>query len=149
MLPEANTQRQEEKNQMIKVLPGCILKLLLHSVNSVHILYSTGNMQSAILLSFVSFSSLPQCDLQSTHPQMLCYVSQYITRLWRAPKVKIRRRLATLCASRCDAGLWVTPKPLHTPSPDDPKYIHGNPSVLHPSDSFFQTYTFIFFSVVF
>ncbi len=66
-LPEANTQMQEGKYPMIKVLQGCILKLLLHSVNSVLILYRTGNMQSAILLSFLASSSLPPCELQSTH----------------------------------------------------------------------------------
>ncbi len=33
---------------MIKVLQGCILKLSLHSVNSVLIIYRTGNMQSAL-----------------------------------------------------------------------------------------------------
>ncbi len=38
MLPEANTQRQEEKYPTIKVLQVCILKSLLHSVNSVPIL---------------------------------------------------------------------------------------------------------------
>ncbi len=44
---------------MIKVFQGCILRLLLHSVNSVLILYWTGNMQSAVLLSFVASSFLP------------------------------------------------------------------------------------------
>ncbi len=42
------------------------------------ILYRTGNMQSAILLSFVASSSLPLCGLQSTHPLMPCYISPYI-----------------------------------------------------------------------
>ncbi len=55
-LPEANTRRQRGKYPMIK-LRGCILKLSLYSVNSVLILYRTGNMQSAILLSFVTSSS--------------------------------------------------------------------------------------------
>ncbi len=32
-------------------------------------------MQSAILLSFVASSSLPPCELQSTHPPMSCYIS--------------------------------------------------------------------------
>ncbi len=77
MLPEANTPRQEGKYPMIKVLQCCIFKLLLHSVNSVPILYRTGNMQSAILLSFVASSSLPPCGLQSTHPRMPCYISPY------------------------------------------------------------------------
>ncbi len=63
---------------MIKVLRGCILKLSLHSVNSVPILYRTGNMQSAILLSFVVSSSIPPCRLQSTLPQMPCYIIPYI-----------------------------------------------------------------------
>ncbi len=58
MLPDANTRRQEGKYPTMKVLQGCILKLL-HSVNSVPILYRPGNMQSAILLSFVASSSLP------------------------------------------------------------------------------------------
>ncbi len=35
-------------------------------------------MQSAILLSFVTSSSLPPCGLQSTHPPMLCYISPYV-----------------------------------------------------------------------
>ncbi len=78
MLPEANTRRQEGKYPTIKVLQGCILKLLLHSVNSVAILYRTGNMQSVILLSFIASSSLPPCGLQSTHPQMPCYISPYV-----------------------------------------------------------------------
>ncbi len=73
--PEANTQWQEGKYPMIKVLWGCILKLSLHSVNSVLILYRTGNMQSAILLSFVASASLPSYGLQST---MHCYVSPYV-----------------------------------------------------------------------
>ncbi len=63
---------------MIKVLQGCILKLSFHSVNSVLILYRTGTMQSAILLSFVASSSLPPCGLQSTHPPMPSYISPYI-----------------------------------------------------------------------
>ncbi len=78
MLPEANTQRQEGKYPMVKVLQGCILKLLLHSVNSVPILYRTGNMRSAIHLSFVAASSVPPCGLQSTRPQMPCYISPYV-----------------------------------------------------------------------
>ncbi len=78
MLPEANTWRQESKYPIIKVLQGCILKLLLHSVNSVSILYRAGNIQSAILLSFVASSSLLSCGLQSTHPQMPCYISPYV-----------------------------------------------------------------------
>ncbi len=48
-LPDANTWRHEGKYPMIKVLQSCILKLSLHSVNSVLILYRTGNIQSAIL----------------------------------------------------------------------------------------------------
>ncbi len=78
MLPEVYTQRQEGKYAIIKVLRGCTLKLSLYSVNSVLILYRTGNMQSAILLSFVSSSSIPPCGLQSTHRPMPCYISPYI-----------------------------------------------------------------------
>ncbi len=77
-LPEANTHNQEGKYPVIKVLQGCILKLLLHSVNLVPILYRTGNMQSTILSSFVSSSSLLPCGLQSTQPRMLCYISPYV-----------------------------------------------------------------------
>ncbi len=77
-LSEANTRRQERKYPMMKVLWGCILKLSLHSVNSVSILYRTGNMQSAILLSFDAFSFLPPCGLQSTHLPMPCYISPYV-----------------------------------------------------------------------
>ncbi len=77
-LPEANTRRQEGKYPMIKVLQGCILKLLLHSVNSELILYRTGNTQSAIRLSFVASSSLPLCGLQSTHPPMSGCISPYV-----------------------------------------------------------------------
>ncbi len=80
MLPEANTWRQEGKYPTIKVLQGCILELLLHSVNSVPILYRTGNMQSATLLSFVASSSLPPSMVQSTHPWMPCYIISYIVR---------------------------------------------------------------------
>ncbi len=47
-LPEADTERQEGKYPMIKVLQSYILKLSLHSVNSVLILYRTGNMQTTI-----------------------------------------------------------------------------------------------------
>ncbi len=36
--------------------------------HTVLILYRTGNVQSAILSSFVVSSSLPPCGLQSTHP---------------------------------------------------------------------------------
>ncbi len=90
-LLEADTRRQEGKYPMMKVLQGCVLKLLLYSVNTVLILYRTGNMQSAILflyrtgnmqsailLSFVTSSSLPPYGLQSTHPLMPCYISPYI-----------------------------------------------------------------------
>ncbi len=77
MLPEANTRRQKGRYPMIKVLQG-ILKLLLHSVNSVSILYRTGNMQSAILLLFVAYSSLSPCVFQSTHLRMPCYISPYV-----------------------------------------------------------------------
>ncbi len=78
MLPEANTRKPEGKYPVIKVLQGCILKLLVHSVNSVLIPYRTGNMQSAILLSFVASPSLPPCGLQSTHPLMSYYISPYV-----------------------------------------------------------------------
>ncbi len=61
-----------------KVLQGCILKLLLHSVNSGLILYRIGNMQSAILLSFVASSSLPPGRLLCTHPPMSCCISPYV-----------------------------------------------------------------------
>ncbi len=77
-LPEANPRRQEGKYPMIKVLQGCICKLSLHSVNSVLLLYRTGNMQSAILLSFIASSSLPPYRLQSTCPPMLFYISPYV-----------------------------------------------------------------------
>ncbi len=77
-VPEANTRRPERIYPMIKVLWGCVLKLSLYLVNSALILYRTGNMQPAILLSFVIFSSLPPCGLQSTHPPMLYYVSPYV-----------------------------------------------------------------------
>ncbi len=63
---------------MIKVLQSCIVKLSLHSVNSALIIYRTGNMQSAILLSFVAYSYLPPCGLQSTHSPMPCYISPYV-----------------------------------------------------------------------
>ncbi len=56
---------------MIKVLRGCILKLVL-------ILYWTGNMQSAILLSFIASSSLPPCGLQSTYLPMPSYISPHV-----------------------------------------------------------------------
>ncbi len=64
MLPETNTQREKGKYPMIKVLQGCLLKLILHLVNSVLIFYRTGNMQSATLSSFVASSSLPPCRIQ-------------------------------------------------------------------------------------
>ncbi len=53
-------------------------KLSLYSANSVLILYRIGNMQSAILLSFVASSSLPSCGLQSTRPLMPYYISPHI-----------------------------------------------------------------------
>ncbi len=68
MLPGANTQRQEGKYPTIKVLQGCILKLSLNSVNSVPILYRTGNMQSAILLSFVASSVIITFSQFIAHP---------------------------------------------------------------------------------
>ncbi len=77
-VPEANTRRQEGKYLTIKILRGCLLKLSLYLVNSVLILYRTGNMQFAILLSLVASSSLLPCELQSTHPPMSCYISPYI-----------------------------------------------------------------------
>ncbi len=84
---EANTRRQEGKYPIIKVLQGCILKLSLCSVNTVLILYRTGNMQSAILLSFLASSSLLPCGLQCTHTLMPCYISPYVVykRLCRLP----------------------------------------------------------------
>ncbi len=78
ILPEADTEWQEGKYTMIRVLQGCILKLSLHSVNSVLIPCGTGNMQSAILLSFVTSSSLLPCGLQSTNPPMPYYISPSI-----------------------------------------------------------------------
>ncbi len=63
---------------MIKVLQGCILKVSLYSVNTVLMLYRAGNMQSAILLSFVASSSLSPCGLQSTHLLMPYYISPYV-----------------------------------------------------------------------
>ncbi len=56
MLPEANTQRQGEISTD-KSIAGLHPKLLLHLDNSVPALYKTGNMQSAILLSFVASPS--------------------------------------------------------------------------------------------
>ncbi len=35
-------------------------------------------MQSAILLSFVTSSSLPPCKLQFTHSWVRCYISPYV-----------------------------------------------------------------------
>ncbi len=78
MLLEANTRRQEGKYPTIKVMQSYIFKLLSHSVNSVPILYRTGNMQSAILLSFVTSSFLPSCGLQSAHLCMPCCISPYV-----------------------------------------------------------------------
>ncbi len=83
ILLEADRRRQERKYPMIKVLRGCILKLSLYLVHSVLILYRKGNMQSAILLSFVASSSLRPCRLQSTHPQMSCHISPYIYNVYR------------------------------------------------------------------
>ncbi len=71
MLPEADTRRPEGKYTMIKVLRGCIIKLML-------ILYRIGNMQTAMLLSFIASSSLLPCRLQSTHSLMPCYISPYV-----------------------------------------------------------------------
>ncbi len=41
------------------------------------ILYRTGNMRSAIFLSFVASSSLLPCGLQSTQPLRPCYISPH------------------------------------------------------------------------
>ncbi len=71
MLPEVDTLKQEGKYPMINVLQGGILKLVL-------ILYRIGNMQFAILTSFVASSSLLPCGLQSTHRPMFCYISPYV-----------------------------------------------------------------------
>ncbi len=68
MLPEADTLRQAGKYPMIKVSRGCISKLVLF-------LFRTGNMQSAVFLSFVAPFSSPPCGLQPTHPPMPCYIS--------------------------------------------------------------------------
>ncbi len=79
MLPEANTRKQEGRHPAIKVLQGCILKLLLHFVNSVPILYRKGNMQSPIFLSFVVFSSLPPCGPNlHTRRCPATYISPYV-----------------------------------------------------------------------
>ncbi len=86
MLPEVNIRRQEGKYLTIEVLQGCILKLLLHSVNSEPILYRTSNMQTAIFLSFVTSSSLPSCGLQSIHPRIPCNISPYVVyNVYRRP----------------------------------------------------------------
>ncbi len=71
MLPEANTKKKEGKYPMIKVLWGCIFKLVL-------ILYRAGNMQFAILVSFIASSSLLSCGLQSTHLPLPCHISPYV-----------------------------------------------------------------------
>ncbi len=84
-LLEADTRRQKGKYPMIKVLQVCILNLSLYSVNTVLILYGTGNMQSAIILLYVTFSSLPSCGPQSTHPLMPCYISPYVVYNVHAP----------------------------------------------------------------
>ncbi len=42
------------------------------------ILYRTGNIQSAILLSFVASTSQPPYGLQSTRPPMPCYIGLYV-----------------------------------------------------------------------
>ncbi len=93
MLPEANTARQEGKYPMIKVLHGCILKLLLHSINSVFILYRTGNMQSAIFLSFAASSSLSPCGLQSTHSPMPCFKIRSHSRIKSSELTAANRRI--------------------------------------------------------
>ncbi len=86
---------------MINVLQCCILKLLLHSVNSVPILYRTGNRQSAILLSFVASSSLLPCGLQSMHPRMPCYISPYVV-------YNVYDRMAILPVYMFDLFLFLT-----------------------------------------
>ncbi len=58
-LLEAYARRQEEKYPMIKILQDCILKLSLYSVNSVLLLYRTGNMQSQY---FYHLLPLPPCS---------------------------------------------------------------------------------------
>ncbi len=78
-LLKADTRKQEDKYPMIKVLLGSIMKLRLYSVNTELIYYRTGNMQSAIHLSFVASSSLPPCGLLSIHLLMPCYISPYVT----------------------------------------------------------------------
>ncbi len=40
--------------------------------------YPLQDRQSAIFLSFVAYSSLLPCGLQSTHPLMPCYISPYV-----------------------------------------------------------------------
>ncbi len=101
-LPEVNTRRQDDKYPMIKVLRGCNLKLSLHSVNSVLILYRTGNMQSAILLSF-AISFVPTAMWASMYPpaNSLLYQSiPYITSMvWNYKKKWVERMETPLAAN--------------------------------------------------
>ncbi len=116
MLPEANTPRQEGKYPTMKVLQSCILKLLLHSVNSKPILYRIGNMQSAILRSFVATSFLPPCGLQSIHSRVPCYSRPYIVHSMsnkfqnKISKKKtngaICRRTQEPCSQNANEGLY-------------------------------------------
>ncbi len=80
MLPEANTRRQEGKYPMIKVLRGGIRKLVL-------ILYKIGNMQSAILLSFVTFPPYRYVGINLAPVDALLYQSIYVVyNVWVVPK---------------------------------------------------------------
>ncbi len=96
MLPAADSWMLEGKYPMIKVLRGCILKLMLiicrignmqFAILLLFVVCSSlmliicriGNMQFAILLSFVVCSTLPPRALQFTHPPIPSYQS---IRLW-------------------------------------------------------------------
>ncbi len=91
-------------------MQGCILKLSLYSVNTVLILYRTGNMQSAILLLFEASSSLLPQVLRSIHLLMPCYISpnvvyntcdddgtELVCALWGVCCYSFSHRFGTVC----------------------------------------------------
>ncbi len=72
------SQHSEAKGEISndKSIVGHPQVIITFSQFSVHF-SQAGNMQSAILLSFVASSSLWPCGLQSSHPLMPCYISPY------------------------------------------------------------------------
>ncbi len=94
----------------------------MHSVNSVFVLYRTGNMQSAILSSFVASSSFTPCELQSTHLWMPCYISPYVVYKvhacdWKFAAIKKMQQVLSFLRGDCRDGKCEPQTKLTLPAP--------------------------------